>query len=306
MGEISKKGLGSLFFHIGTGIALAFSTVSGIRVGIGIIDRLVPSDHTSWYQLSHHSELSMSAAFLLVSFIVLVIVQRYRGDMRDHMGTVWYTLCRAILFIILTVSVGLFAVAVSLLFGELFSGAVSLNSFLRMVFVIAVGSAIFYYYRGVLYAVWHVRKKRERIFVGVVSVLVGLLVFGAVTLVNPFKQPALRVTYGKLDCLESISRTLEDYYFGHHPEGEQQDLPTTDAYHAFLKDDDLFSPHYYRTRGVRCEDMGISYELIDATHYRLCTSFTTLPEGVAVRGYPYHDFPVPEVGEHCFDRDVEK
>ncbi len=293
-----KGGLRALFFSIGTFITLLFLVISGIRTGFGIIDRLVFSEQVSWYQLYRSTDMSVSAAFLLVSFIVLLALARQsRGALRQYQETIWHTLCRAILLIILTASVVLTGVSVSLLFGSFFSGDVSLHGFLQTVFTAGVGSAVFYYYRGVLRDVWHTQEKQERLFVTAVGVFVGLLVVGAVVTFNPFKQPALEETYDTLVCLQSVSHALEGRYIDEKNSG----LPSNEGYQAFLERD---LPSYHYKQDPACQDMAITYELIDSTHYRLCAPFAMLPEGTDVQYYPYHEFPVTEVGESCFERGV--
>ena len=297
MNDRSKGGLGILFFYIGAGIALAVSVVSGILATFDLIDRLASYETLTWYQLSS-TGMPVRAAFLLISFIVLVgVVRKMRGAVHEYQGTVWYTLCRTIIFIILTASVVLVAVAVSVLFGGLFSGDISLSGFLKSVFVVGVGSAVFYYYRGVLHGVWRSQKKRERIFVVVMSMLVAGIVVGAVVAFDPLSRPALQKVYDTISCLERLDSHLKGAYL------EENKIPVGE-----LSDDALSDilPHYvaWETE-VDCSAMGISYEQIDTSHYRLCASFEVLPEGVAHGHYP-HRFRVQEIGESCFEEGADR
>lgn len=295
MDERSKGGLGVLFFYVGAGIALLVSVVSGILAAFAIIDRLVSYETLTWYQLSS-ADMPMQAAFLLVSFVALVcVVWRMRGAVHEHQGTVWYTLCRTIIFIILTVSVVLVAVAVAVLFGGLFSGDMSLAGFLKSVFVVGIGSAVFYYYRGVLRGVWRSKKKQERVFVVVVSAVVACVVVGAVVVFNPLARPALQKAHTTVSCLDHLDSHLKSMYF------DEKKIPA-----GTLSGDALsaISPHYFNWE-EDCRAMDISYEQIDATNYRLCASFEVLPEGVSHKHYPYR-FRVEEVGESCFEESVKR
>ena len=119
MSDLDKSGIGLLFLYIGVGIALLFTIVSGFQSVFGIIDHLVLDDSVSWHSLYRSTDLPISAAFLLVSFSVLFIVlRRTRSFGNSHQGTIWHTLCRAVILIIVTVSVGMMAVPVSFLFGR--------------------------------------------------------------------------------------------------------------------------------------------------------------------------------------------
>ena len=298
MSERSKGGLGVLFFYVGAGIALAVSVVSGILVTFDIIDRLVSYETLTWYELSS-TGMPMRAAFLLVSFVVLVgVVRKMRGVVHEYQGTVWYTLCRTIIFIILTVSVVLVAIAVSVLFGGLFSGDVSLSGFLKSVFVVSVGSVVFYYYRGVLHGVWRSQKKQEQVLVTVVSVFVVGIVVGAVVIFDPLSRPALQKAHDTISCLERLDSRLKSEYFGEKeiPVGELSGDALSD--HLLLHDyDPMWSSD--------CDVAGISYEQIDMSHYRLCASFEVLLEGVAHKYYPHH-FHVQKIGENCFERNADR
>ena len=293
MNERSKGGLSILFFYVGAGIALLVSVISGVLVVFDIIDRLVAYETLSWYQVSS-TGMPMRAAFLLVSFVVLVgVVRKMRGVVHEYQGTVWYTLCRTIIFIILTCSVVLVAVAVAVLFGGLFSGDVSLSVFLKSVFVAGVGSAVFYYYRGVLHGVWRSQKKRERVFVVVVSVSVCCIVVGAVVVFNPFSYPSLREAYDTVSCLDRLDSHLKSVYF------EEKEIPTGALSGDALSD---VLPRYTSWR-EDCGAMGISYEQVDASHYRLCASFEVLPEK---QRYLSHRFHVESVGENCFEENADR
>ena len=299
MNEKNREGLKVLFFYIGTGIALLFAVVSGIRTLFGIINHLVISDSIGWYQLYNSTEMPVNAAFLLVSFIVLVVVtQKNRGTAHEHQDTIWYTLCRVIIYIILTVAVAMTAVAVSILFGDLFSGDISLNNSLKTIGVASVGLMVFYYYRGVLQGVWRAQKKQEKQFVVITSVLVGLVVVSAVAIVNPLEQPALQRTYDKLSCIESVDNTLREVY----ADEKKGALPTTELYADFLENE--MRP-YHHFREPECANADITYELLDKTHYRLCASFEKLPQGATIQFYPYRKFPVQQIGKNCFERDAE-
>ena len=295
MDERSKGGLGIFFLYVGAGIALLVSVISGVLVVFDLIDRLVSYETLSWYQLSSTS-MPMHAAFLLVSFVVLVgVVRHMRGVVHEYQGTVWYTLCRAVIFIILTASVAMVAVAVSMLFGGLFSGDISWSGFLKSVFVAGVGLAVFYYYRGVLRGVWRSHKKQERVFVVVVSTLVALVVAGSVVVFNPFSRPALQKAFDTVSCLDSLDSVLGEMYF------EEKKIPVGELSDDALSD---FLPRYFVWKG-ECDTMGISYKRIDATRYQLCASFEVLPKGVSYKHYPHH-FSVQEVGENCFERRADR
>ena len=290
-----------MFLYIGIGIAMLFSVVSGIRTAHAIINHLVTSDTVGWYQLYNSTEMTVNAAFLLISFIVLVaILRKTRGAINEYQGTIWYTLCRTIIFIILTASVAMTAVAISILFGDILSGDLSANNFLKALFVAGVGLGIFYYFRGVLRGAWRTEKKQEQVFVVITSIVVGAMVLGAIVIFNPVKQPALRRSYDKLDCIRSVSSTLKDMYSNKE---RRKDLPATEAYTEFLENN--LRP-YHHMREQECVDANISYELIDKTHYRLCASFEVLPEGTTVKHYPYRKFEVKELGKNCFEFDVEE
>ena len=300
MNEHNKGGLGVLFLYIGIGIALLFTSISGIQTYFKIINHLIFSNTITWYQLHNSTEMPMNAAFLLVSFIVLVIlVRKTRNIVNDYRGTIWYTLCRTIIFIILTVSIALIGVAVSILFGDIFSGEILLNNFLKTIFVAAVGSAVFYYYHGILQGVWRTRKKQERLFVATVSTIVGLIVCGAIIIFNPFERPALKRTYETLGCVQSVSYTLTDAYLDEEGEG----LPATDKYTEFLENNTAMH-HHIKDR--ECVNANISYELISKTEYRLCAFFDAFPKGTTISHYPYKKFEVKEIGQNCFETNVEK
>lgn len=295
MNERSKGGLRILFFYIGAGIALLVSVISGTLVVFDIIDRLVSPENLSWYQL-YSTDMPMRAAFLLVSFIILVgVARKMRGVVHEYQGTVWYTLCRTIIFIILTSSAALVAVAVSILFGDFFSGDMLWSDFLKSVFVTVVGSAIFYYYRGVLHGAWRSQERRERVFVSAVSVFVAGIVIGAVVVFNPFTRPALQKAYDTISCLERLDSQLKDLYF------DEKEIPA-----GMLSGDTLSDvlPRYSMWNDD-CEALDISYEQIDATHYRLCAFFEALPEGVGYKYFPHH-FHVEQVGESCFEEDADR
>ena len=295
----SKGGLGVLFLYIGAGIALLVSVASSIFTAFALIDRLVSYETLSWYQLSS-AEMPMQAAFLLVSFVVLVgLVRKMRGVVHEYQGTVWYTLCRTIIFIILTASAVLVAVAVSVLFGSFFSGDISLPGFLKSVFVVGIGSAVFYYYRGVLHGAWRSQEKRERLFVVAASVLVVGIVIGTIAVFDPLSRPALQKAHDTVSCLSHLDSHLKTIYF------EEKEIPAGTLSDGTLLDalsDAL--PHHRAWEG-ECDltGMGITYEQIDATHYRLCAFFEVLPEGVSHKHYP-HRFRVQRVGESCFEGDV--
>ena len=300
MNEQSKGGLGALFLYIGVGIALLFTVISGIRTVFSIIDHLVSYEHAGWYQLYNSTEMPVNAAFLMIAFIVLVIIiRKTRGIVDEYQGTIWYTLCRTIIFIILTVSVALIAIATSILFGDILSGEISLNNLCKTVFVASVGSAIFYYYRGVLRGAWRTKKKQERMFVVAASILVGLILLSTIIVFNPFERAALKRTYEKLDCMQSITSAVTDSYF----DEKRKEIPTTESYIEFIENNRAMYHHIHEQE--EC-DSKITYEMIDTTHYRLCASFEVLPKGVTVRRYPYKKFEVKEVGQNCFDLDVEK
>lgn len=287
MNDDSKGGLGYLFLYIGVGIALLFAVISGVRAIFGIIDHLIVSDSVGWYQLYRSTEMPISAAFLLVSFVVLFVVSRkVRGVTTDYRDTIWYTLCRTIILIIITVSVAMAAIAISLLFGDFFSGDISLNSFLKMLFVAGFGAMIFYYYRGVLQGVWRVRKKEERIFVISVSVLLALIIFVSVILSNPFERARLERAYETLSYVQNVYHSVEFFY------NDEGHLPA-----SLDGIDSLKHPHR--------EYIDVSYEVVDKKSYRLCASFEVLPKGADMPRYSYTRFEVKEVGESCFDFTVD-
>lgn len=289
MDDSSKGGLGFLFLYIGIGLALLFTVISGVRAVFGIIDHLVLSDSVGWYQLYRSTELPVSAAFLLVSFLVLfVILRKVRGVTNDYRDTIWYTFCRTIILIIITVSVVMTAVAVSLLFGDLLSGDVSLNSFLKMFFVVGVGLMVFYYHRGVLHGAWRVRRGEERTFVVAVSVLLALIILTAVIVSNPFERVRMERIYKTLNYIQGAYHSVEHFY------GDEGYLPV-----SLDEVDSLKRPHREYI------DIDIFYEIVNKKSYRLCASFDALPKGANVPHYPYARFEVAEIGENCFDLTVD-
>ena len=185
MSEKTKGGLQVLFFYIGIGIALLFAVISGIHVVFNIINHLVFSDSVGWYQMYNSTEMPVQAAFLLVSFIILVLLLRkVRGAVNEYQGTIWYTLCRTIVHSIITASVAMAAIAVSILFGAMLSGEISLNNSLKTICVAGVGLVVLYYYRGVLHGIWREKKKQEKVFVTILSTVVGLTVLSAAILLT--------------------------------------------------------------------------------------------------------------------------
>ena len=293
-----KEGLEVLFLYIGIGITLLFTVISGIRTAFGIVNHSIAADSVGWYQVYGSTEMPVSASFLLVSFIVLVIILRKtRGTVNEYQGTVWYTLCRTIIFIILTAAIGMIAVAVSILFGDILSGEIALNNFLKTAIVSVSGAAIFYYYRGVLHGTWRTQKERERKFAVATSTAIGLIVVGAGLIFNPFAQSELRRTHEKLACVQSVSMALDSGY------RVTEELPETEIYEEFIRKHAEYHRHVWEEE---CREADISYKRVDATHYQLCVSLETLPEGVTMKHYPYHQFMVEKIGENCFDREVRK
>lgn len=289
MDDGSKGGLGFLFLYIGIGIAMLFTVISGIRAVFGVIDHLVLSDSVGWYQLYRSTEMPISAAFLLVSFVVLfIILRKVRGVTTDYRDTIWYTLCRTVILIIITVSVAMTAVAISLLFGDILSGDTSLNSFFKMIFVAGVGLMIFYYYSGVLQGVWRIRKKEERVFVISVSVLLTLIILVSVILSNPFERARLERTYETLSYIQGVYYSIEHFY------SDEGRLPVS------LEEIDLLK--YPRREYI---DTDISYKVVNKKLYHLCASFDILPKGIDMQHYPYIRFEVKEIGENCFDLVVD-
>ena len=286
MNEINKGGLGFLFLYIGIALALVFTVVSGIQAVFGIVDHLVFSDSVGWYQLHRSTDLPFSAAFLFVSFISLyVVLRKMRSVKNDYRDTIWYTLCRAIILVIITASVVMAAVAGSFLVGDVFSGDVSLHAFLQKLFVIGVGAMVFYYYRGVLHGVWRDHKKEEKVFVFVVSVLVALIVLTATIISNPFERMKLEKTYETFDHVLRVDNSIKAFYI------EENRLPTSLDEAELLK----------YSHGEYFDIVDVSYEVVNKTGYRLCASFDMLPRGTDMRRYPYSRFEIEETGESCFD-----
>ena len=99
--------------------------------------------------------------------------------------------------------------------------------------------------------------------------------------------------------MQSISAVLENAY----SDDDQITLPSTESYEKFMEEN---TRHYHHTREQECKSASISYERIDKTHYRLCSTFEVLPEGTDVEHYPYRRFEVQEVGKNCFDAAVKR
>ena len=297
--EKTRNGIILSFLHAGVFVSLLVAVVFGFMTAFGIIDHSVSSGHLDWYSFTYHLRvLPESSAFLAVAFGVLVYLSRRLRSfsVADYRDTVWFSVCHAIFSLIVALSVTVIAVSLALFLKDLFGGVTSVGQLFKSIFAAGVGAMIFYYYRGVSRAIWHLHASEERSFVISVAVLVVLLVLTAVFIVNPLSRGSVQETHETLEIVDAVDADIRHFF------REHSYLPASLDAAAFLYSDEVFRQHVWKTPlGDR-----FTYKRTGNSTYQLCASFDALPRGIDLADYPYGRFSLEETGEQCFDLDARK
>ena len=283
-----QKRIGTLLLYVGILISLVVTVVNVFILSFGFINYLLTPSSFTWHDYYYGvlETLPASVAFFIVGFATLVVLSRKARSFEetDNTSGVWYSLSQAVIMLVLGVSLGAVIISFGILLEGILSGDVEFAFLLKLLVVVLVGSAVFYYYRRVLRRLWENKKQTERMFVASLIVIAVSLVGASIALLDPVHRSALNTTFDTLDHLKSTRNAVTNYA------DEEKALPAT-----FNEIDKRFRyfPHSDSLEGF-------SYTKINARSYTLCASFPILPRNTTLKGYPYTEFPISEIGEQCF------
>ena len=289
-----KKDIKSIFIYIGIAISLVVTIVSFLNTVFTIIDLALLPDLFTWFDFRYEvfGGLPTSVAFLIVASVAWIVLSRAARAtaVNDHID-VYHKLCQIVIMIVLTSSLITVLITGALLIKGVLDGDISSAYALKLAVTLIVGIAVFYYYRGVYRGVWQSRRKRERVYLSVAYVILVATIVAGVVAINPFHRVAAEEMYETLDQFKYVRD--EARHIAVKKKEAQETLPK--------------ETYWLRQGQVRSDDLEVTYERVSASSFRLCGSFSTVPpEWVTeLSGYPYDDFPVTEIGDVCFDFDVD-
>ena len=133
-GSEQQHGITVLFLYIGNAIAALVSVISGFLTVFSVIDYFLRPDSLSWWEFNvivTGGSLASSVSFLIISFIVLIVLSRVirkNYAVKDLRGGLWHNWCRAVVMIVLALSILTILIAVAMLLEGFLSGRYSFGA----------------------------------------------------------------------------------------------------------------------------------------------------------------------------------
>ncbi len=293
------------FLWIGAMIALYFSVGSFIKLLFEYIDRF-----TAPTALLHIYSYSGGMRFALASMIVLfpvyiVLMRLLQKDIRLHpeKKELWVRKWLIILTIFAAgagMLIDLIVLLITFLGGEL----VTIAFFLKVLTVFLVFSSVFYYYIQDVRGEWEKNEKASKNIGYAVGFMVLVGIVGSFFVMgSPAQQRAYRFDKDRISALQNIQSTVEQYY------REKGELPKSISE---LKDPLLSI--YIPTDPETGKEY--SYEVVDATHFKICATFSLPFENIAKDTPTKGDWRLEDLkrtaqdwshkaGDVCFTRTVD-
>ena len=302
-----KKNLIGLFVYVSIAISIGVFIVSVTMIIDSVVDYFIFSDLTNWYDYRYGvlQHLPNKISFFVVSFICLCLLSRkaHAFSLVSAEG-VWGILSKVIVLCIIITGALLTLVPMGFVFSEVLKGDISLNSFVSFALIMAFGSIIFYYYRGVLNDRWGENIKHANIFATISLFLAVILLAFSVYVINPLNRIELIKTYDTLSKLASVTEGVDIFYEKNKilPVSiESIDVSDSSDYNSIKhisikRTDDYISDRY----------IGVTYSHIGTKGFKVCGTFNELPQKINLKNYPYIKFPVTEIGENCFEFSVKQ
>ena len=291
--DSEQKRIGILLLYIGILISLLVTVISTLTLSFSGINYLLMPDSFMWhdYRYGFLDSLPASVAFFIVGFFVLIVLSRKvrAFERASEVQGVWYSLSQTVIMLVLGISLAAVLVSLGILLEGILSGDVELAFLLKLLSVVLVGSAVFYYYRGVLKKRWRSHVKEERVFVSCITVFAVVLISFAVVLLDPLHRQDLNTTFSTLEYLVETQRSVSAQVKDKKGLPDSIDEVSNDFYRYWTPSDPI---------------EGFSYTKNSPTSYTLCAFFPILPRGVDLKRYPYTEFPVSKEGENCFTLSV--
>ena len=302
-----------VFMHIFMIVLLYMSAASFLTIAFQSINILFPDAVNQFRFSGAPDQIRWAISAIVVIFPVFLWASRFlrrdiannpeKADLRIRKWLLYFTIFAAAGFIIGDI--------VSLVYNFL-QGELTLRFILKVLFVLLVAAAVFWYYLSDLRRKAGEFAQKEKIFlwavivIVIISVIVGFLFAG-----SPFKQRLIRFDDQRVGDLQILQGQILNYWM------QKDRLPASlddlrDSISGFVppRDPQTTAPYTYRTTGdlsfELCANFNLSSEETLHAKGRYPISYPAYPAG------PYYDPGVsaPEswdhpAGEHCFTRTID-
>lgn len=291
-----------MFMYLFATIALYFSTWSVINLLLQYINVAFPDSLNPYYQPGDSIRWSM--AFLIIIFPAYLWVARFlhrdllaspeKSEVRIRRWLLYLTLFLAALLII--------GDLVALIYNFL-GGEITMRFVLKVLSVLVVAVAVFWYY------IYDLRAKATKLtapallFVRGVMVVVGVIIIvGFFVAGSPFRQRLVRFDEQKVSDLQNIQWQAVNYWQAKEKLPQTlDDLKDTISGYSAPLDPQSGAAYEYRPTGKLAFDLCAEFNL---------TSQNSQGKNLYARPYPVIDGSVGENWEHgagrvCFSRTID-
>ena len=261
MSEKAKVTPKDFFLWLGAMVALYVSVGSFVALLFEYIDRLFGPGFIGYDPYT--GAMSFAIASLIVLFPLYIYLTRILNqDMRKHPEKKELWVRRWLVFLTVFGAGAAMVIDVVVLLYTFLSGSEITAAFiLKVLTVLVIFGAIFYYYVEMIRGTWDRNEKRSRI----IGIVVALIVFASIVggffiMGSPQTQRELRDDRQRVSDLQNLEFRIQDYY------RDKQELPetlediTSDNKGAFLPRDPQTRESYEYTR-------------VDALTFELCAVF---------------------------------
>jgi hypothetical protein len=301
MFDHSKTTAKDFFLYTAAMVALYVSAISLIGLLFGYINVSFP-DVLARYRGAETNSIRNFMAALIVAFpLYLYLTRRVNEGVRHEHDKRELWIRKWLIYLTLFVAGTTIAIDLIVLLNSFLGGELSMRFGLKVVTVLVVIGAVFYYYLASLHGRWEKEEKVSKIIAGGVSLVVLVAVISGFFLIgSPHHQRLVRFDETKVNDLENIQWQIVSYWQQHEV------LPATlgdisNSLNNFIVPVDPESKESY------------SYQVTGDRSFELCAVFN-LPNTDNQSEYSYPSAPVRflnnpnwahDTGEKCFERTID-